>query len=173
MLSNLEIPVSEIEKDIQYAFFGRQGGVSEGIFSSLNCGLGANDSAQAVEGNRLIVAKQFNLPHDRLLTPYQSHSNKCIYINDLKSLPHKRPEGDALVTDVVDLLIGVVTADCAPVIFRGRKANQQAVIGVGPCRVERRSFWCFGEQFTHNDGSGRYSLFYQSACGTMYRAKIL
>lgn len=104
---------------IPHGFLGRAGGVSSGIFSSLNVGLGSSDDSAHVAENRARVVAAVR--HGAALTTtYQIHSAQVITVNAALS---ERPEGDALVTRVPGLLLGILTADCAPVLFADPKAG--------------------------------------------------
>lgn len=100
---------------IAHGFFGREGGVSDGIYASLNCGYGSNDIPKNVKENRRRVAKFFGLETGHLLNPYQIHSADAQYID--KPFPKDGPRCDAFVTDKKDLALGILTADCAPILF--------------------------------------------------------
>lgn len=115
--------------DIAYGFYGRTGGVSKGIYASLNCAPGSNDDQQDVAKNRSIVAKDLGVKDGTISTLYQCHSATCYAIDTHVSVGDARPKGDALVTDKPGLAIGVLTADCGPVLFTGRKADGAPVIG--------------------------------------------
>lgn len=99
---------------IKHGFFGRKGGVSSAIYSSLNCGYGSNDTIENVDKNRALIAQYFDIPPKQLINPYQIHSTKCNYID---CAPQSVPQVDAYVTDVPLLAIGILTADCAPILF--------------------------------------------------------
>jgi YfiH family protein len=114
--------------EVPHGFFGKVGGVSKGIFDSLNCGLGSSDDKQSVMKNRSIVANELSLNEEQLLTLNQIHSSKCIYVEELFDLTNK-PEADAFVTDKSNILLGILTADCAPVLFSGRRPDSSKVIG--------------------------------------------
>ena len=120
--------VSKSDADLDYAFFGRKGGVSSGIYTSLNCGPGSDDDPKAVQENRNRVAQGLNVDEQNLVTLWQCHTNTCLVV-DKPFMNNDRPKGDALVTDTPGLAIGVLTADCAPVLFHGRKADRSPVIG--------------------------------------------
>jgi YfiH family protein len=100
---------------IRHGFFTRQGGVSKGIYGSLNCGLGSRDDAEAVRQNRALVAETLGVLPERLLTLYQIHSAKAVVVD--KPWNNGAAEADALVTRTPGLAIGALTADCAPVLF--------------------------------------------------------
>lgn len=112
---------------VRHGFFGRQGGVSGGIYGSLNCGLGSQDDSDAVQQNRFRVAERMETSAARLLTLFQIHSDKCIDVKDTWAGPG--PEADAMVTDIPGIALGILTADCAPVLFTGLTAAGRPVIG--------------------------------------------
>ncbi len=114
---------------IKHGFFGRQGGVSAPPYDSLNCGLGSNDDMESVHQNRAVVTGQLFVNKENLVTLAQVHSAKCLPVTRQFEGDEKRPEADALVTDRAGLAIGVLTADCAPVLFTGRKEDGAPVIG--------------------------------------------
>ncbi len=121
-MQNLEIVkaenLSKIET-IKHGFFGRKGGVSSGIYASLNCGFGSNDEAKNVKKNRSLIAETFGIKLENLLNPYQIHSNIAQYITS--SFKKDGPRVDAFVTDVPKLAISILTADCAPILFADEK----------------------------------------------------
>ncbi len=102
-------------KHVRHGFFGREGGVSSGVYTSLNCGLGTDDDAKAVAENRARCAQSLGFAAPALLTLKQEHTNKIISITD-NSNPG-RVVGDGLVTNQAHILLGILTADCAPVLF--------------------------------------------------------
>lgn len=106
---------------VAHGFLGRRGGVSAGLHGGLNVGLGSDDEAEAVAENRR-RARDAVLPGARLVTCYQIHSAEAVTI---LSAPQEdiRPHGDALVTDRPGLLLGILTADCAPVLFADAQAG--------------------------------------------------
>lgn len=114
---------------IQHGFFGRQGGVSDGLYKSLNCGVGSDDDPKAVAENRKRVAEHFNAEPENLITVWQVHSPDCIYVKKPVGIGNDRPKADAMVTDQAGLVLGVLTADCGPILFAGEKADGSPVIG--------------------------------------------
>ena len=98
-----------------HGFLGRTGGVSTGVAASLNVGLGAGDADAAVRENRRRAAAAI-APGARLVGLYQVHSAHCVTVAEPWD-DGSRPEADALGPDRPGLLLGVVTADCAPVLF--------------------------------------------------------
>lgn len=101
---------------IRHGFFTRKGGVSQGIYESLNCGYGSHDVADAVERNRRRVAAALDVDLSALITPRQIHSGTAI-IAETSWAREDAPEADAIVTNTPGLAIGVLAADCAPVLF--------------------------------------------------------
>lgn len=106
--------------EVFHGFFCRNGGVSAGIYESLNCGPGSDDNPAHVKQNREIVAQAAGVSPDNMITLYQVHGNTCLSITGPLD---ERPEADACVTDVPGLALGILTADCAPVLFSGRGPN--------------------------------------------------
>jgi len=101
---------------IRHAFFTRRGGVSEGLYAALNCGFGSRDDPAKVEQNREIAAAQFGLAAERLVTCHQIHGTAIVTVER----PWRRaanPRADAMVTAVPGIALGVLAADCAPVLF--------------------------------------------------------
>ena len=101
---------------LRHAFFTRRGGVSEGLFRSLNCGFGSGDLAERVARNRAIAMDRLGLGVDRLLTCRQIHSAHVVTV----TRPwhgQEAPCADGLATQVPGLVLGVLTADCAPILL--------------------------------------------------------
>ena len=107
---------------IVHGFFTRQGGVSDGIYASRNVGLGSNDDRDKVLENRKRIADALGAGPDRLATPYQIHSADVITLAEPFSGTDDR-KADALVTNRKGLAIGVLTADCGPVLFADAEAG--------------------------------------------------
>ncbi len=115
---------------IRHAFFTRQGGVSGGLYGSLNTGLGSSDDRDRVLENRARAAAWLGVAADRLVTPYQIHSADAVIVGDVWQ-PGKGPKADAVVTDRPGIAIGVGTADCGPVLFADPKARIIAAAHAG------------------------------------------
>lgn len=114
---------------VSYGFYGRAGGVSAGLYTSLNCGTGSQDNQNHVAQNRSIVAKNMGVADGDISTVWQCHSATCLSIKSHVAQGEDKPKADALVTDVAGLAIGVLTADCGPVLFKGEKPSGAPVIG--------------------------------------------
>ncbi|MGB8315790.1 MAG: peptidoglycan editing factor PgeF [Aestuariivirga sp.] len=101
---------------ITHGFFGRRGGASQGIFASLNCGLGSGDDRATVMHNRAVVAKALDGSEPQIVTTFQVHSAQALIVS--KPWPYdERPKVDGMVTKVPGLILGTLTADCGPVLF--------------------------------------------------------
>jgi YfiH family protein len=106
---------------IKHGFFTSQGGVSNGIYRSLNVGLGSKDDGERVAENRALVCRALGGEEDQLATVYQYHSSDVVVAEHAWGDP--RPKADAIVTKVPGLVIGILTADCGPVLFADSKAG--------------------------------------------------
>jgi polyphenol oxidase len=104
---------------VRHGFFGRRGGVSKGIYASLNCGPGSGDDPGLVRENRARVMHAMGFPDAAahpMNTLAQIHSNQVVRLH--RAMPEgEHPRADALVTDVQDLVVAVLAADCVPVLF--------------------------------------------------------
>ncbi|HWC92595.1 MAG TPA: peptidoglycan editing factor PgeF [Pseudolabrys sp.] len=107
---------------IRHGFFTRAGGVSQGVYESLNGGVGSHDAADSVTENRARMAAALGVPPERLLTPYQIHS-PTVVVAETPWTREQRPRADALVTRVPGLAIGVSTADCGPLLLADAQAG--------------------------------------------------
>ncbi len=107
---------------IRHGFFTRQGGVSDGIYASLNCGVGSADDRGHVIENRARVTAELGVAADQLATPYQVHSPD-VAIVDAVWPTGEGPKADAVVTRRKGIAIGVGTADCGPVLFADGEAG--------------------------------------------------
>ncbi len=114
---------------VSYGFYGRTGGHSEGLFTSLNCGPASGDNLAHVAANRAKVAQHLGAQDGIISTLYQCHSGDCLSIDTHVPTGEARPKADALVTDKPGLAIGILTADCGPVLFAAKKQNGEPVIG--------------------------------------------
>ena len=104
----------------RHGFFTRKGGASSGVFSSLNCGAGSSDQTDMVAINRERVARSVDLEPDALVTVHQHHSSDVATITE----PLKETvKADAMVTATPGLALGIMTADCQPVLFADTQAN--------------------------------------------------
>jgi YfiH family protein len=107
---------------LRHAFFTREGGVSNGVYSGLNGGLGSGDDPADVRENRRRMAEQLGVTLENLLSVHQTHSPDAIVATGPWQGP-ARPKADAMVTTSEGLALGITTADCAPVLFADPKAR--------------------------------------------------
>lgn len=105
---------------VRHAFFTREGGVSEGLYKGLNCGVGSNDDVKAVAENRRRASEWLGGTSDRLITLYQVHSDICLRADEPFA---DRPQADATASETSGLILGVLTADCAPVLLADAEAG--------------------------------------------------
>ncbi len=103
-------------KEINHCFFSRNNGHSKGVYKSLNCGQGSKDNKRNINKNLKLVSKKIKVNKKQLILMYQTHSNKVIVINT-KNKHLTKFNSDAIVTKIKGLALGVVTADCVPIIL--------------------------------------------------------
>ncbi len=117
----LEIITADILDGVHHGFFTRKGGASSGIFEGLNCGAGSTDQADVVQINRARVAGAMEVPVDSLVTVHQIHSADAVIVEGAGGTA--RPKADAMVTATPGVALGILTADCLPVLFADPKAG--------------------------------------------------
>ena len=103
-------------ENIKHCFFSRKNGFSKGYYESLNCGLGSDDQRENVLKNLELVSKKIGCKKESLITLNQKHSDQVIYFKNERSVKNKLT-GDAMVSEVKNIGISILTADCAPVLF--------------------------------------------------------
>ena len=123
------IKAKKLEKfnNIKHGFFNSKGGVSSGIYKSLNCGMGSNDKIKNVTKNLKIVSKKIGAKK-KIILLNQIHSNKIFFINKISK---KKLLGDGLMTNNKNIAIGILTADCAPILFYDPKKNIIGAVHAG------------------------------------------
>ncbi len=128
MVPTLQSPLLARLDGVAHAFFTRQGGVSEGVYESLNVGAGSRDDAVAVAENRARAAAVLGVGPERLLTAYQIHSAIAVTAQEPWV---QRPEADAVATSTPGLVCGALAADCAPVLIADPVARVVAAAHAG------------------------------------------
>ena len=118
-------------QQINHGFFDKKGGKSTGIYKSLNCGIGSSDSKKNVLNNLKIVCKKINCSSKNLILLNQIHSNKFYFINKNYKFKKKKLNGDALITNVKKIALGVIVADCVPVLIYDKNLKIISVIHAG------------------------------------------
>lgn len=183
-------------KGARHGFFGRQGGVSTGIYATLNAGTGSNDDADAVRTNRARIADAMQVTQTHLIGVHQVHSPTAVFVDAPWS--GERPHADALVTKTPGLAISILTADCAPVLLVDRAASiigaahagwkgaisgvlestvalmrehgaEEITAAIGPC-IHQRSYEVgaeFHERFV-NESAGYDRFFTNGAAGKFH-----
>ena len=107
---------------VVHGFFTREGGVSEGIYAGLNCGPGSGDDRERVRQNRRRAKAALGLEKGDLVSLHQAHTPHCVSVT--RPWPDgERPRADAMATDRPNIALGVLTADCAPVLFHDVQAG--------------------------------------------------
>lgn len=115
----LEVLTAPVLGTVRHGFFTRKGGASSGIFEGLNCGQGSSDERNVVALNRARVADEMGVDEPALLSLYQHHSADVVVADPAVD----RPKADGIVTDQPGLALGILTADCAPVLFADTTAG--------------------------------------------------
>jgi polyphenol oxidase len=116
--------------NIRHGFFTREGGHSTGIYSSLNCGFGSRDDEAAVQKNRDLVATRLGVGADSLMTVWQSHSPDVVMVESAWDV-QSPPDADAMVTRRPGIALGVLSADCTPILFADRAGRAVGVAHAG------------------------------------------
>lgn len=116
----LDIITHPLLAGTMHGFFGRAGGASSGVYQGLNCGFGSSDQHEVVQINRGRVAKALDTAPENLIGVHQVHSAKAVIVDQP---PAKPIEADAMVTATQGLALGILTADCQPVLFADHKAG--------------------------------------------------
>ena len=102
-------------KEIKHCFFSKRNGYSKGIYKSLNCGYGSKDNKKNIQKNLKLVAKKMRVKQENLVLMHQTHSNKVI---EIKRMNYKKKiYADAIITKMRGISLGVLTADCVPIIL--------------------------------------------------------
>jgi YfiH family protein len=118
-------------REIEHFFFNKSGGKSNGIYKSLNCGLGSSDKKKNILKNLALVEKKIKSGLGKIILLKQVHSNKFHYINKTSKPNLKKFVGDALITNKSNTPIAVLTADCAPILIFDKKNKTIAAIHAG------------------------------------------
>ena len=116
--------------NINHCFFSKKGGVSKGIYDSLNCGFGSSDSKINVKDNLSLVSEKMGINKNNLFLMNQTHSSKVVVIDE-SNINIQRVDADALITKIKNIAISVLTADCVPVLIYEKKNNIVACVHAG------------------------------------------
>ncbi|WP_201838869.1 peptidoglycan editing factor PgeF [Microvirga zambiensis] len=118
---HIQAPALVSLPQVRHSFFTRQGGVSEGIYATLNGGIGSSDEPSRVQENRRRMTDALGVGPEALVSVYQVHSPDAVTVEG--PWTGERPKADAMVTDVPGLALGITTADCGPVLFADPEAR--------------------------------------------------
>lgn len=126
-------PILEGLPGLTHAFLGRTGGVSSGHLSSLNMGRRDEDTPENIRENKMRVAEAFGIDAEMLFTVSQVHSDRIVVLDESGKTPEeiKALEADAIITDIRGITIGVLTADCVPVLLFDRENKVMAAVHAG------------------------------------------
>lgn len=119
-MNDVEVVTAAALSGLPHGFLGRSGGVSGGVLAGLNCGWGSGDDREAIAENRRRAVEAV-LPGARLVTIHQVHSADAVVAGEWPD--DARPPADAMVTDRPGILLGILTADCAPILLADRDAG--------------------------------------------------
>ena len=117
--------------EISHGFFNKNGGVSKGIYKSLNCGVGSKDKKNNVKKNLKIVIKKICKKSKELFLVKQNHSNRFLFLSKNTKIKNRSITADAIITDKKDFPIAVLTADCVPILLFDKKRKMIAAIHAG------------------------------------------
>lgn len=118
----VEVNRAKVLEGLRHGFLGRIGGVSRGDVAGLNVGHGSGDDPALIARNRALAVEAV-APGARLVTVYQVHSPDCVTLGDQGWSEEERPHADAIVTNRPGVVLGILTADCAPVLLADREAG--------------------------------------------------
>ena len=117
-------------KNLKHGFFNRNGGLSSGLYKSLNCGFGSYDKKKNIQKNIKIVCKKIGCSNKKLVLLHQVHSNKFIVINNNYNFK-KKIKSDASITNVKNIALGVLTADCVPILIYDKQLKIISAVHAG------------------------------------------
>ena len=119
------------QKKISHGFFNRNGGKSNGIYKSLNCGPGSSDNKSKIKENLKIVKNKISKKSKNIFLLNQVHSNKFYFIDKNFKFNKKKIKADAVITNQTKIPIAVLTADCVPILLYDNKKNMIAAVHAG------------------------------------------
>ncbi len=117
-------------KNIKHGFFNRNGGKSSGIYKSLNCGFGSSDKKKNIQKNIKIICKKIGCSQNKLVLLHQIHSNKFFFIKNNHNF-RKKVKSDASITKTKSVALGILTADCVPILIYDKKLKIISAIHAG------------------------------------------
>ncbi len=118
-------------QEINHGFFNKNGGVSKGIYKSLNCGIGSKDKKLNVKKNLEIVKRKISRKSKEIFFVKQIHGNKFVFLNKYSNLKNRSVNADAIITEKKNFPIAILTADCVPILIFDKKKKIIAAIHAG------------------------------------------
>ena len=116
---------------ISHGFFNKKGGVSKGIYKSLNCGYGSKDKKKYVETNLKIVKSKLRTNSRQIFFVKQFHSNKLVFLSNNSNIKSRSIKADAIVSEKKRMPIAILTADCVPILIYENSRKMIAAIHAG------------------------------------------
>ena len=116
---------------ISHGFFNRNGGVSKGIYKSLNCGIGSKDNKNDIKKNLKIVKLKIRTKCKHIFFVKQTHSNKFVFLTNNSNIKNRNIKADAIISEKKRMPIAVLTADCVPILIFDKKRKMIAAIHAG------------------------------------------
>jgi len=117
--------------DISHGFFNKDGGISKGIYKSLNCGASSNDKRANIKKNLKIVKRKIGKKSKEIFLVKQVHGNKFIFLNKNSNIKSRSVNADAIITEKKNFPIAVLTADCVPLLIFDKRRKMIAAIHAG------------------------------------------
>jgi polyphenol oxidase len=117
--------------EISHGFFNKNGGISKGIYRSLNCGAGSKDKISNIKKNLKIVKKKISKNSKEIFLVKQVHGNKFIFLSKSSNIKNRSVNADAIITEKKKFPIAVLTADCVPLLIFDKKRKMIAAIHAG------------------------------------------
>ena len=117
--------------DVSHAFFNKYGGVSKGIYRSLNCGIGSKDKKYNIKKNLEIVKRKIGKKSKEIFFVKQIHSNKFVFLSKNSKIKNRSINADAIITEKTNFPIAILTADCVPLLLFDKKRKIIAAIHAG------------------------------------------
>ncbi len=117
--------------NISHGFFNRNGGVSKGIYKSLNCGIGSRDKKINIKKNLNIVKSKIGTNSQHIFLVKQVHSNKFLFLSNKSNFKNRSIEADAIITEKIGFPIAILTADCVPILIYDKSRKMIAAIHAG------------------------------------------
>jgi hypothetical protein len=117
--------------EISHGFFNKNGGVSKGIYKSLNCGIGSKDKKNNIKRNLNIAKSELKAKSKKIFLVKQIHSNKFVFLSKNSNITNKKMSSDAIISEKKGILIAVLTADCVPILIYDKKRKMIAAVHAG------------------------------------------